>query len=262
VCPGGVAVSVIATQPNTMGLYRLDQLVAMQARRSLWLTDAYFAGTTAYVRTLIDAARDGVDVRLLVPGSSDLPVVKALSRAGYRPLLEAGIRIFEWDGPMLHAKTAVADGSWARIGSSNLNLASWIGNWELDIAIEDVAFAAQMEAMFRSDLENATEIVLDLGAVHLAPSSPEHHRPRRGSPGRVAAGAIGISSAVSAAITNRRALGTAESQVLAGAGVALLGLAAAAIFVPRLLTVPIALLAAWFAIALIIRAWQLRLSRR
>src|SRR6185437_16546962 len=156
---GGVPVSVIASQPNTMGLYRLDQLVATEARRSLWLTDAYFVGTTAYVRTLIDASHDGVDVRLLVPGASDLPVAKALSRAGYRPLLEAGIRVFEWNGPMLHAKTAVADGSWARIGSSNLNLASWVGNWELDVAIEDADFAGQMEAMFRDDLANATEIV-------------------------------------------------------------------------------------------------------
>ena len=141
------------------------------------------------------------------PARSDLPVAKALSRAGYRPLLEAGIRVFEWNGPMLHAKTAVADGSWARIGSSNLNLASWVGNWELDIAVEDAEFAGQMEAMFRADLANATEIVLDLGNVHAAPQSPEPHPARRGSPGRVAAGALGIGSTVGAAITNRRALG-------------------------------------------------------
>ncbi len=259
---GGVPVSVIASHPNTMGLYRLDQLVAAAAQRSLWLTDAYFVGTTAYVRTLIDAAHDGVDVRLLVPGSSDLPVAKALSRAGYRPLLEAGIRVFEWNGPMLHAKTAVADGSWARIGSSNLNLASWIGNWELDISVEDADFAGQMEAMFRADLANATEIVLDLGNVHAAPQSPEPHPARRGSPGRVAAGALGIGSTVGAAITNRRALGPAEARVMAGAGAVFLAVGAVAMLLPRLVTIPLAVFALWVAITLLIRAWQLRTPRR
>jgi cardiolipin synthase A/B len=259
---GGVPVSVIASQPNTMGLYRLDQLVATGARRTLWLTDAYFVGTTAYVRTLIDAAQDGVDVRLLVPGASDLAVPKALSRAGYRPLLEAGIRVFEWNGPMLHAKTAVADGSWARIGSSNLNLASWVGNWELDISVEDADFAGQMEAMFRADLANATEIVLDLGHVHAAPSSPEPPPMRRGSPGRVAAGALGIGSTVGAAITNRRALGPAEARVMAAAGVVLLIVAAVAMLLPRLVTVPLALITFWIATTLLVRAWQLRIKGR
>ncbi len=85
-------------------------------------------GVAAYVQALRAAARDGVDVRLLVPGASDLPVVSRLSRAGYRPLLEAGVRVFEWNGSMLHAKTAVADGQGARVGSSKLNGASWLGN--------------------------------------------------------------------------------------------------------------------------------------
>ena len=85
------------------------------------------------------------------------PPWPAISRAGYRPLLEAGVRVFEWNGSMLHAKTAVADGRWARVGSSNLNLASWIGNCELDIAVEDEAFARCMEAQYETDLGNATE---------------------------------------------------------------------------------------------------------
>lgn len=255
--PGQVALRVIASKPNTMGLYRFDQLIAGIARRSLWLTDAYFVGTTSYVRTLCDAALDGVDVRLLVPGASDIPVAKALSRAGYRPLLDAGIRVFEWNGPMLHAKTAVADGRWSRIGSSNLNLASWLGNWELDIAIEDEAFAAEMEAMFEADLYNATEIVLNLGRVH--PAAPQARgRARRGSPGRLAAGAVGLGSAVSAALTNHRALGPAESQVMAAGAGLLLALALAAVFIPRLLTVPIAIVAAWVGVTLLVRAWRLR----
>ncbi len=256
--PGQVTLRVIASKPNTMGLYRFDQLIAGMARRSLWLTDAYFVGTTAYVRTLCDAAMDGVDVRLLVPGASDIPVAQALSRAGYRPLLDAGIRVFEWNGPMLHAKTAVADGRWSRIGSSNLNLASWLGNWELDVAIEDAAFAAEMEAMFEADLQNATEIVLDLGRVYSAAPRRRRQRARRGSPGRLAAGAVGLGSAVSAALTNHRALGPAEARVMAAAAGVLLALAAAAVFVPRLLTVPIAVVAAWVGVTLLVRAWRLR----
>jgi len=257
--PGQVSLRVIASKPNMMGLYRFDQLIAGMARRSLWLTDAYFVGTTAYVRALCEAAQDGVDVRLLVPGASDIPVAKALSRAGYRPLLDAGIRVFEWNGPMLHAKTAVADGRWARIGSSNLNLASWLGNWELDVAIENAAFAAEMESMFEADLRNATEIVLDLGRVH-STVPRGRRRARRGSPGRLAAGAVGLGSAVGAAITNHRALGPAESKVMAAAAVLLLVLATVAVLVPLLLTVPMAIIAAWVAVTLLVRAWRLRTS--
>ncbi len=141
-------------------MMRLDTLVASLARERLWITDAYFVGVPGHVQALTAAAADGVDVRLLVPGGSDLPLVRSFSRATYRGLLEGGVRVFEWNGSMLHAKTAVADGLWARVGSTNLNLQSWLGNWELDVAVEDAPFAAAMEAMYQADLENATEVVL------------------------------------------------------------------------------------------------------
>src|SRR5487761_2712308 len=157
---GTMQLRLIATQPATAGMYRLDQLIAAMARKTLWLTDAYFVGIAPYVQALLAAARDGVDVRLLVPGSSDIPAVANMSRSGYRPLLKAGIRVFEWNGSMLHAKTAVADGQWARVGSSNLNIASWLSNRELDVAIEDTAFATQLATQYEHDLGNATEIVL------------------------------------------------------------------------------------------------------
>jgi len=254
---GGVSLRVIGSRPNTMGLYRFDQLIAALARERLWLTDAYFVGTTSYVQALIDAARDGVDVRVLVPGSSDIPVAKALSRAGYRSLLENGCRVFEWNGPMLHAKTAVADGKWARIGSTNLNIASWAGNWELDIAVEDMDVAGEMERMFERDLENATEIVIEDSRVH----SKERTRPlRRGSPGRLAAGAAGLGSVVTAAIINRRPLGPAEAKVMVVGGVLLLLLSVLAVAFPRVVTVPLAIVGVWIATTLLVRAF--RLSRR
>ena len=259
---GDVAVRVIAGMPGTAELYRLDQLIAAAARETLWLTDAYFVGTTAYVQALRAAARDGVDVRLLVPGASDIWVLRGLSRAGYRPLLEGGVRVYEWNGPMLHAKTAVADGRWARVGSTNLNLQSWIGNWELDVAVEDEAFAARMEDMYLDDLGRATEITLTRRARVVRTAQPPRLPARRpGSAGRAAAGAVSIGSAVGAAMTGRRVLGPAEARIMGAAGVALLVLGLVALLWPRVVAVPLAALAIWLAVSLLFRAWTLRRER-
>lgn len=255
---GETTLRVVATLPNMAPLYRLDQLIAVMARESLWLADAYFVGVAAYVQALRAAALDGVDVRLLVPGASDVPVVSRLSRAGYRPLLEAGIRVFEWNGPMMHAKTAVADGRWARVGSSNLNLASWIGNYELDVAVEDERFGASMQAAYNEDLANATEIVL-AGRSRVRRAGPHQRRGRRGgSASRAAAGALRIGNTVSAAITHRRVLGPAEAGMMAGAAAVLLSLALLAVLWPLVIALPLALLSAWIGLALLARARGLR----
>jgi cardiolipin synthase len=260
---GTVMARVVASTPTTGQLYRLDQLIAAGARRSLWLTDAYFVGTTLYVQVLKSAATDGVDVRLLVPGASDVPFIGSLARAGYRPLLEAGVRVFEWNGSMLHAKTAVADSRWARVGSTNLNLASWIGNWELDVAVEDEPFAHAMEAMYLDDLSHATEVVLTARRrVRLSQQpEPRRHRPRvmQGSGGRVAAGALGVSSAVGAAITNHRILGPAEARVMASAGLLLLAVSGVAMAWPKVVAMPLSVMLGWIALSLLFRAATLRL---
>ncbi len=264
---GDVMLRVVASTPTTAQLYRLDQLIAAGARRSLWLTDAYFIGTTLYVHVLRSAAMDGVDVRLLVPGTIDVPFVRSLARAGYRPLLEAGVRIFEWNGTMLHAKTAVADGRWARVGSTNLNLTSWIGNWELDVAVEDESFARAMEAMYLDDLAHATEIVLTKRRRVRTAATPEprgrrHTRIGHGRAGRATAGAIEIGSAIGAALTNHRVLGPAEARVLAGAGLFLLGVAAIAALWPKVLTIPLSVIAGWVALSLLVRAYKLHVQGR
>jgi cardiolipin synthase len=256
----GVSVRVVATIPYTAGLFRVDQLVAAMARNTLWLTDAYFAGTAPYVQALRAAAADGVDVRLLVPGASDIPLVRLFSRAGYRPLLECGVRVFEWNGTMLHAKTAVADGRWARVGSTNLNIASWMGNRELDVIVENEPFAREMEAMFTADLANATEVVLDAGNRVRAPNAPRPSREQTsgGSSGRAVAGALRIGNAVTAAITNRRVLEPVEGHIALIAGAILLAVAALAIRFPRGFSYPIAAVAAWLAVALLYRGIMLR----
>jgi cardiolipin synthase len=259
---GDVALRVVASMPNIAGVYRLDQLIAAIARRSIWLADAYFVGTTSYVEALKAAAQDGVDVRLLVPRASDIPVIRAVSRAGFRGLLEGGVRIFEWDGPMMHAKTAVADGRWARVGSTNLNMASWIGNWELDIIAEDERFSQKLENIYLEDLAHSVEIVLrDKRKLRPAAERPRKGPLRKtasGSAGRAAAGVLRIGNAVGAAITNHRVLGPAEARIMFTVAWLLLLLMVVAIIWPRVVAVPIAVLGGWVAISLLVKAYRLR----
>lgn len=252
---GDVDVRVIASSPSTAGLYRLDQLLAALAQKSLWLTDAYFVATAPYVQALVAAARDGVDVRLLVPARSDLPAVGAISRMGYRPLLEAGVRVYEWNG-MLHAKTAVIDDRWSRVGSTNLNLASWLGNCEIDVGIENEVFARKMREQYEQDLRNATEIVLGAGRAHR--QLPRTGRPLRGgSFGRAAKGALHVTSTIGAAVAGRRVLGSNERATMLGGALLLSGLAALGMKRPRAIAWPLSAIAAWSALGLVSRTIEL-----
>lgn len=262
---GETALRVVASEPSMAGLYRLDMLIAAIARNTMWLTDAYFLGTPSYVQSLCAAALDGVDVRLLVPRTSDIPVVRTLSRVGYRPLLEAGVSIFEWNGSMLHAKTGVADSRWARVGSTNLNLASWMGNYELDVVAEDEAFAQQMEEMYLEDLAHSTEIILS-AKNKVQPRERRRHFLRqrgsaRGSAGRAASGVVTIGSTVGAAITRHRLLGPAEASVMVIAALAFAAVAVLATLWPIAAGMVIGVVSAWGALALIIKAVRLRFGR-
>ena len=262
---GEAALRVVASTPSTGGMFRVDQLIAALATKRLWLTDAYYAGMTSYVQALRSAAKDGVDVRLLVPNATDIPLLKPLSRAGYRALLEAGVRVFEWNGPMLHGKTAVADGRWARVGSTNLNIASWFGNCEMDVVVEDMPFARSMETMFEADLHNATEILLDAKRKVRAPNQPRrrHRLLRRGggSSGRAAAGVVRIANVVGAAFTHRRVIEPVESRITVAVGGLLLALAALFALVPRLLAYPLVALAVWIGSALLYQGFKMHRAK-
>lgn len=265
---GSVAARVICGRPGTFRAYRVDQFIAATAQRNLWLTDAYFVPTTAYVQALAEASRDGVDVRLLVPGTSDVTVLQPIVRAGYRSLIEAGIRIFEWNGSMLHAKTAVADGRWSRVGSTNLNLASWATNWELDVVVEDRAFAAAMEEMYLKDLANATEIVPGLLTRRKQSQNLRLHRRqrlRKGGVRRLTAGALAIGSTIGKSV-NGRSLTTTEASSIAVIGAALLAFAAVITLVPTLVVAPLVIALLWLGLALMIRSfrlkWRVRVRRR
>jgi cardiolipin synthase len=261
---GDMQLRVVATIPANAGMLRLDQMVAALARSRLWLTDAYYAGTTSYVQALRAAAMDDVDVRLLVPSATDIPILRPLSRSGYRTLLEAGVRIFEWNGSMLHAKTAVADGRWARVGSTNLNIASWFGNCEMDAVVEDERFGAEMEKMYLDDLTNATEVVLDERDRVRAPRRPRQSRfvaSGGGSGGRAAAGALRIGNAVGAAFAGKRVLEPVEARLMMIGGTLMLGLAVLFFTFPRALVYPIVVILTWLSIALLYRGTKLFLVK-
>lgn len=269
---GPMRLHVIANEPNLAGTFRMDLVIASIARQQLWLTDAYFVATSPYVQALRAAARDGVDVRLLVPGSSDIPAMSPLSRAQYRPLLEAGVRVFEWAGTMLHAKTAVADRHWSRVGSTNLNLASWMSNYELDVAIEDTSFSEQMATQYEADLAHSIEIVLTRrNRVRRAPMADGARAQARqrvsrrapsGSVGRAAAGAFSVGSALGAALTDRRMLGPAEAGLLflMSAVAGIIGVVGA--LWPRVLAWPVAFVALWSGLAWVAKGVALRRGRR
>src|SRR6185295_14648821 len=148
--------------------------------------------------------------------------------------------------------------------STNLNVASWFGNLELDVVIEDESFARQMEQQYLKDLENATEIVLDAQRKVRAPNEPAHPHPLLssggGSAGRAAAGALRISNTVGAAFTNRRVLEPVEARIMLTAGGLLLALAILFAWFPRVLVYPLVVVLVWIALALLYRGYKL--SRR
>jgi cardiolipin synthase A/B len=157
---GPTAVRIVATEPGRERAYRTVDLLIGIARARLWISEAYLVTPQRMYQALKDAARDGVDVRLLLPGTSDLRVVRNVTRVGYRSLLRAGVRIWEWQGPMLHAKTIVADGHWTNVGSSNLNASSLLANWELDVLVDDDGLAQAMERQYLIDLSQSSEVLL------------------------------------------------------------------------------------------------------
>jgi cardiolipin synthase len=151
-------VGIIEGEPLRLRVARAFQMQAISAERSIWIATAYFAPSVAEVEALNGAARDGVDVRILVPSRNDHPWVSWLARRYYRRLLTNGVRIWEWQGEMMHAKTSVVDGRWIRIGSTDFNLLGVAINYELDAIIEDPALGREAELMFLADLDNSREV--------------------------------------------------------------------------------------------------------
>ena len=130
------------------------------ARLKIWITQAYFAPDDAFMEQLKQAARRGVDVRILVPGISDSSLVLHASRSRYGELLSAGVKIYENTSSVLHAKTAVIDGIWSTVGSSNLDYRSFLHNDEINAVVLGTDFASQLESQFEQDIKQGRVITL------------------------------------------------------------------------------------------------------
>lgn len=151
-------VGIVEGEPWRLRVGRSLHLQAAAARRSIWVASAYFVPSFAEVDALTGAARDGVDVRLLVPSRYDHPWIHGLTRGFYRRLLRNGVRIWEWNGEMMHAKTTVVDGHWLRVGSTDFNPLGVAINYELDAMIQDPVIGAAAESAFERDLQQSHEV--------------------------------------------------------------------------------------------------------
>lgn len=154
-------VGIVEGEPLRLRVSRALQIQAISAQRSIWIATAYFTPSPSEVEALNGAARDGVDVRVLVPSINDHPWVSLIARRFYRRLLTNGVRIWEWQGEMMHAKTSVIDGRWLRVGSTDFNPLGIAINYELDAVIEDPVIGEEAERMFLADLDASREILLD-----------------------------------------------------------------------------------------------------
>jgi len=151
-------VGIIEGEPGRFRVSRSMQIQAVAAQRSIYIASAYFSPSSSEIEALAGAARDGVDVRILVPSRYDHFWLRGLMTRSYHRLLRNGVRIWEWRGEMMHAKTSVVDGRWVRVGSTDFNPMGVAICYELDAVIEDPELGAQAEAMFLEDLTRSREI--------------------------------------------------------------------------------------------------------
>src|SRR5260221_8388175 len=160
---GNHITQVIKSSPSegssTVKLLYIISVVS--ATKSICISNAYFLPDKDTIRALEGAIRRGVDVRVIVPGEdTDVPVVRQASRWHYELMLRHGIRIFEYQPTMMHAKTMTVDGIWTTVGSSNFDDRSFRLNDEVNVNVYDKGIAGQMEEMFLDDLQKSEEITL------------------------------------------------------------------------------------------------------
>jgi cardiolipin synthase A/B len=155
---GAAFVAIVEGEPGRLRVARALQVQAVSAARTIWIAMAYFVPSFAEVEALTGAARDGVDVRILVPGRYDHFWLSMMTRRYYNRLLKNGVRIWEWRGEMMHAKTQVIDCRWTSVGSTDFNPLGIAINYELDAMIDDPVLGARMEALYLEDLEQSEEI--------------------------------------------------------------------------------------------------------
>ena len=128
------------------------------AEKSIQIITPYFVPGPRVVRSLLRAVRRGVRIQIILPSISDVPVVKIVGRAYLKPLLEAGVEIYERQGTILHAKVMSVDGRWITLGSANLDFRSFHRNFEMNVIIASRPFGRQIEALFAEELGKSLRI--------------------------------------------------------------------------------------------------------
>lgn len=160
---GNLKAQVVESRSFSSAPVPMVQAVSFAAaEKRIWLTNPYCTPTDDQVSLLTDAVRRGVDVRLLLPGPhNDQPLTQSAGRTAYGRMLEGGVKIFEYQPTMIHAKTMVIDGLFSMFGSSNLDPRSSEINEELDVVVYDAGFARAMEESFEKDQAQSREYTLD-----------------------------------------------------------------------------------------------------
>ena len=258
---GSSTARVVSGVPGRARMYRAVQLLTASATDRLWITDAYLIAPPPLYASLLDAARAGVDVRLLVPGTSDLPVLRNFTRIGYRELLRAGVRIFEYRGPMIHAKTMLVDRRWARVGSSNLNVSSLLTNYELDMLAEGGGLCDALAEQFRRDLGSSREIALQARRLRLPPRLVGASATALSHAGDAEHKRSGYELGAVAVVALRRVAGGLRRAIAATGALTFAGIGSLLLLFPKVTSVALATGAFGLALAFGLYAFDRRRSR-
>lgn len=159
--PESVAKALLSKREKRNVIYGTYFNAIKLAQKRVWITQSYFAPNEDFADLLRDTAERGVDVRLLLPAKSDVGYLPLITRAFYDRLLKSGVKIYEYEPVMLHAKTAVVDGVWSTVGSANLDYRSFIHNDEANAVVIGKRFGRTMEALFEQDMAHSTPITLE-----------------------------------------------------------------------------------------------------
>jgi cardiolipin synthase len=157
---GGEVIRIIGSHPEdeTPAFYITLLSAIRNAEEKVWIANSYFAPSDGQIAELSAAARRGIDVQLLLQGKTDSPIVRDIAHSTYAKLLEAGVKIYEMEDSILHAKTATVDGVWSVVGSSNLDNRSVLFNTEVDAVILGRTPAQKMEQRFTLDRDQSKQI--------------------------------------------------------------------------------------------------------
>ncbi|WP_179673387.1 cardiolipin synthase [Duganella sp. 1224] len=162
VIAGDKVVRVLGSDPGgQFEIYKAYALAIQEAKKSIHITSAYFVPDRQTVDALIAAARRGVDVKIVLPGVSDSGLVFYAGHAFYDDLLAAGVKIYQLKLAVLHAKTAVIDGKWSTVGSTNIDTRSFLHNSELNVIVMGEEFGTEMEKAFQEDMKDSNVITLE-----------------------------------------------------------------------------------------------------